>query len=75
MEDDFDLGVVRDPRLRPDDFYVIDDGSIELGIVRDSTLHATNNFAIWELRKATRLERFACWMNGWLPWSLRLGAG
>ncbi len=54
-------------------FFGVSD-SDENGIVRESILHATNDFYIQELvGPATRMERFSGWLNGWLPGRIRLG--
>lgn len=45
---------------------------VERGVVRESSLTATNDFYIW-VGSTTRRERFACRLNGVLPGGWRLG--
>ncbi len=45
---------------------------VEHGIIRESTLHATNDFYIW-VGPTTRMEHFSGWLNRWLPGQWRLG--
>ncbi len=56
----------------PDFFEGFDD--VHRGVVRESTLHATNDFCIWEtVENPSLMWRLSCWMNGWLPGQWRLG--
>lgn len=45
----------------------------EDGEIRDIVLNVTNSFYIWgEVENPSRLQRFFCWMNGWLPFDWRI---
>ncbi len=48
--------------------------SDDLGVIIDAKLNTTNDFIIiGEHKPLHGVERFSCWLNGWLPCRWRLG--